>query len=529
MVGADNVQVRPIASFASAVVVLVLAIAPMLHAQTPTSDINLSRLAEAVKAINESRLAPAEELLNSVLKTSPSDPDALNLLGVVRAKQSRITEAERLFRRALARSPAHLSAHINLGELLLNNNRPAEAMPILLRAHKLAPDRPEINLNLARLYANKDLHQQAYDYLRLVTRESFSDDYFLLMLRSLIALKRTQDLPALLAEFRQSGSEAPETHAEFALQLAKGGFDDDALQIINAAYQKTPTSFPVLYGLGLITAGLKQFDKAEQYFSGALAIKPDDVATLRALARVARANGNLEKSLSYLVQARRLTPTSPAVLYDFGVTAFQMDLFLDAQPVFERLHRDHPREPAYLYALAAVRWRKGETVETARLLNSYITLQPRDAAGHYLLGAALLRQDNFVAAQAALKRSFSLEANPETEYLLGVTLEKLGDRAAAIETLRRVIKARPDHAAAFSALGAAYREAGNFTEAQAALERAVELDKDDLRATYQLGLVYAKLGNNEAAKRMFARADDLRGQQRNQESVVLKLIDSPPH
>jgi len=42
----------------------------------------------------------------------PNDPDALNLLGVVRAKRNRPAEAERLFRRALARSPTHVSAAI---------------------------------------------------------------------------------------------------------------------------------------------------------------------------------------------------------------------------------------------------------------------------------------------------------------------------------------------------------------------------------------------------------------------------------
>ena len=78
-----------------------------------------------------------------------------------------------------------------------------------------------------------------------------------------------------------------------------------------------------------------------------------------------------------------------------------------------------------------------------------------------------------------------------------------------------------------SALGSAYREMGKYTEAREALERAVQLNAEDLRANYQLGLVYAKLGDNEAAKKMFARADDLRGKQRNQESVVLKLIDPP--
>ena len=477
------------------IAVVVLLCAPILQAQTAT-DINLERLAQAVNAIGEDRLSQAEDLLNSVLATLPNDADALNLLGVVRAKQNRSAEAERLFKRAIARSPSHIGAHINLGELLSTSNRPAEAMTILVRAHQLAPNRPEINLNLARLYGEQRNYEEAYRFLRRVPREALS-------------------------------SETEETQVEFALLLSKAGFNEEALNILTEAQQKTPGSFPVLYGLGVVTAAQKQFKKAEEHLSAALAIKPDDVVTLRALARVARLSGNPEKALSYLVKARRLAPNSPAVLYDFGITAFQMDLFLDALPVFEQLHRSHPREPGYLYALAAVRWRKGETVETARLMNNYIALQPRDPAGFYLLGAALLQQDLFVKARAAFERSLSLKADPQTEYLLGVSLEKLGQRTAAIERFKRVIRTRPDHAAAFSAIGSAYREAGNYTEARAALERAVELDPNDLRANYQLGLVYAKLGDAEAAKRLFARADDLRAQQRNQESVVLKLTDPP--
>ncbi len=146
-----------------AVVLMLLAIVPSPQAQTTNSDINLNRLAEAIQAINDDELPQAEQLLNSVLAALPNDADALNLLGVVRAKQNRPAEAERLFRRALASSPSHVSAHINLGELLLTTNRSAEAMPILLRAHKLAPIRPEINLKLATLYAEKNNYQQAQE------------------------------------------------------------------------------------------------------------------------------------------------------------------------------------------------------------------------------------------------------------------------------------------------------------------------------------------------------------------------------
>jgi tetratricopeptide (TPR) repeat protein len=508
---------------------LVLLVAvPVAQAQTRNSlDTNLSHLAEAAKAISQGDLPAAESLLNSVLAASPGDADALNLLGVVRAQEQNTVEAERLFRLARAAAPTHVGVQLNLGKLLLKMNRTSEALQILQSAHRLAPQRSDINLPLASVYANSRDYRRALEYLQLIPQSAVTDDYFPVLLRSLIGLNRIEEARRLAHDFRKLETSNPETQAEFSLLLAKGGLSDEALILLETARRQTPASFPVLYGLGIINASQKQYDKAEEQLSEALKIKPDDVTTLRALANVARATGNLEKSLAHLMQARRIAPDAPDVLYDFGVTTLKMDLLLDALPAFEQLHRSYPRQPAYLYALAAVRWRKGETVETARLMRSYVALQPNDAAGFYLLGAALLRQELMTEARAALQRSLNLKADPDTEYLIGESFEKAGDRAEAVNTFRRVVEARPNHAAAHAALGAAYREAGNYAEARRELERATELDANDLRANYQLGLVYAKLGEKEAANRMFARADDLRSRQRNQETVILKVIESP--
>lgn len=511
---------------AVALLLLLAASASIAQSQTTNAGINLDRLAEAVKAINENQLSHAEEVLNSLLATSRNDADALNLLGVVRAKQDRVGDAERLFRRALSSLPSHIGAHINLAELLLTHNRPAEAMPILLRAYKLAPSRPEINVNLATMYVEKGSYAQAYHHLNLVPREAFNDEYFLLMLRSLVGLKRSQEVPELVLQFQQSNSGEAETQAQFATLLVKAGFPDDALKILNSALQ-TSKAFPVLYALGILNLSVKEYRLAEEYLNSALTLKPDNVATLRALARVARVTGNFEKALSYLIQARRSAPNSAGVLYDFGVTTLQLGLILDALPVFERLHRDYPREPAYLYALAAAYWTKGDVAQTTGLMNNYVALQPRAPSGWYLLGAALLRQEKTSEAKVALERSLSLKVDPDTEYLLGVIFEKAGDRVAATEIFRRVVESRPDHAAGHAALGTAYSEAGNYAEARLQLERAVELDANDLRANYQLGLVYAKLGQKEAAQKMFDRADELRKRHREQETVILKLIDEP--
>ena len=510
------------------VALIVLLVVPSVRTQTSNSTgTNLTRLTEAAKAISQGDLSTAESLLNSVLAASPTDADALNLLGVVRAQERNAVEAERMFRLAREAAPTHVGVQLNLAKLLLSTNRTSEGLQILESAHRLAPERTDIKLQLATLHANAAEYQRALQYLRTIPRSAATDEYFALLLRSLMGLNQLEEARELAREFSQFSLGKPEAQAEFALLLAKGGLSEEALTLLEAARRKTPGSFPVLYGLGIINASLKRYDKAELYLSEALKIKPDEVTTLRALANVSRARGNLEKSLALLVQARRIAPNLPQVLYDFGVTALQMDLLLDALPAFEQLHRSYPDQPAYLYALAAVRWKKGETAETARLMSSYVALQPRDPSGFYLLGAALLRQELIVEARAALQRSLSLKADPDTEYLIGVSFEKAGDRAAAVDTFRRVVQSNPNHAAAHAALGAAYREAGNYPEARRELERAIELDSNDLRANYQLGLVYAKAGEKDAAQRMFARADELRSRQRNQESVIMKLVEAP--
>lgn len=499
-----------------------------LAQQTRNGDAdNFRSLQEAVEAIREGRLQQAEAALNAVLAVSPRDSDALNLLGVVRATQQRAADAEYLFRRSLAASPTHVGAYVNLGELYITEKKPQQALPILLTAHKLAPNRPDVNLSLATLYEDMNQYELALKHLRLIPVSAADAAYYQLLLTSLLKLNRLEEARKLSLEIKGNLADDSEGQAMVAMLLAGGGLNSEALDLLEAARARAPESFPVLYALGVINASAKRYERAEEYLNGALRAKPDDVATLRALARVARSTGNFEKSLAQLVQARRIAPESPGVLYEFGVTVLEMGLYLDALPAFEQLHRLYPRESAYLYALALARLRGGERAEAASLLKSYLTTHADDAAGFYLLGAALHGLKQYTEARVALERSLKLKPDADAETLLGMTLYDDGNREAAIETLRRVVRARPEHAAAHAALGTALRDQGNYAEARVVLERAVELNPKDLRANYQLGLVYAKLGDKEAARRMFNRADALRGEERNQEKVVFRLADPP--
>ena len=151
---------------AAVLIVLIFAV-PQVKAQTGNiSDINLSRLAEAVKAISQGDLPKAENLLNSVLASSPRTPTPSICSASCAPRNRNTAEAERLFRLALAAAATHIGAHVNLGKLLLTMNRTSEALQILQAAHRLAPERAEINLDLATLYADSGDYQRALEYLR---------------------------------------------------------------------------------------------------------------------------------------------------------------------------------------------------------------------------------------------------------------------------------------------------------------------------------------------------------------------------
>ena len=144
-------------TFRTAILVLVSVTA---SAQQATNDaVLVERLQQASAAISNGQLPQAESLLQSVLTNAPRDPDATNLLGVVRAQQHRNVEAEKLFRRVLTIAPTHVGAHVNLAELYLTTNRTQEAFQLLLIAHKLAPQRPDVNLRLATIYEGKNQYQ----------------------------------------------------------------------------------------------------------------------------------------------------------------------------------------------------------------------------------------------------------------------------------------------------------------------------------------------------------------------------------
>jgi tetratricopeptide (TPR) repeat protein len=83
--------------------------------------------------------------------------------------------------------------------------------------------------------------------------------------------------------------------------------------------------------------------------------------------------------------------------------------------------------------------------------------------------------------------------------ILGVALDKLGDRAGAVAALQQAVLLRPDAAAAHGNLGNALLHAGDWARAIAAFRKAIHLEPDSSGFHGSLGIALLRGGNRTDA------------------------------
>ncbi|HEX8117686.1 MAG TPA: tetratricopeptide repeat protein, partial [Pyrinomonadaceae bacterium] len=111
----------------------------------------VEQLKRAASFIAGDRLAEAERQLIQILKETPEEATALNLLGALRAKQGRLEEAEALFTRAVRGDASLAGAHMNLAHLYLLRREPEKSAAQLREVLRLEPSNAEAAYRLGWL------------------------------------------------------------------------------------------------------------------------------------------------------------------------------------------------------------------------------------------------------------------------------------------------------------------------------------------------------------------------------------------
>ncbi len=347
--------------------VVVLACSMLVAAQS--SD-RVGKLERAASLIGGGRLEEAERQLNEVLKGTPEDAAALNLLGAVRAQQGRLDEAESLFARAVRADESLTGARMNLAHLHLLKREPEKAAAQLREVLRREPANAEAGHRLAWLL----LRQGRLDECVALAE----------------SLKGTQ------------GPSAPLSAVLGEAYLRKGDARA-AVAAFQRAVELNPDEPTYHFALGSAWLALKprlDLDAAEQSFRRFLKLRPDDV------------QGQLHLGYVLLKQKRHA----------------------EAREWLEKSVRANAGTPEAFYYLGLIAQGEGDDARAVELFGKSIQLAPTYAHAHVALGATYLKLKDYESARRSLEAGVKLgPEDPKAHYNLALLYARLKEPERARE------------------------------------------------------------------------------------------------
>ncbi|MFZ3265505.1 MAG: tetratricopeptide repeat protein [Terriglobales bacterium] len=356
-------------------------------AQVSKQSSNLELLQDAAQALTAGKLSRAESDLQSILRATPEDYRALDLLGVVRILQRREKDAEQLFRRAIVKNPDFAPAHAHLGMLCVQKGRPEEAVPQLREALRIDPARSDASAALVRI-----LQDQA---------------------RTAAVAGNNPKALALLKDASKYAPDNPDVQFELGTIELQISSWQDAVEAFQQTLKLRENDALARYDLGRAFMGLSNFEEARKQFATYVKIRPDD--------------GNGYCAL--------------------GMTLAALERAPEAREQFERSITLAPAQTESYFRLGLIDVDEKNLGEAARNLRLVLAREPKHAGALSLLGRVAFEQKHYSDAIDLLQQAIAVDDSlRETHYYLGLTFARVGRKEEADDQLQIATRLGHDEA-----------------------------------------------------------------------------------
>jgi len=242
---------------------------------------------------------------------------------------------------------------------------------------------------------------------------------------------------------------------------------------------------------------------------------------------------DLQTVSSLTADTQKNKRSSAERFYSQGVAQLSRDDYARAVQSFERATELDPNYAEAWYQAGFSYGVLGRHQDALKASRQAAKLRPEWAEAYVNIGASSYALGQYKEAVDAYRQALRVEDGADTQYSLGLSLNKLNRTDEEILAYRRAIAIKPDHANALERLGAAYFKARRYAEAAQAYEQlktykpdaktynalgesyfelnkpdeslqafnsAVGYDPEFDKARYNLGRTYVKMGNPEMAR-----------------------------
>ncbi len=471
-------------------------------------------LREAAAALQRGDPARAESLLREELKTHPHDADVLSMLGMALDARGNLKEADPFYQKALAAAPRSAPVLGRYANHRLAAGDDQGAHDAFERLVALDPGDAYANLGLARLaLKNKDA-DHAREALRYLDRLPAAMNGALeIAVPRLIALDRTGDTAAaeaLLARISEAAKNDAKLSSSIGWTLARADQFGQAEIFLTQALAGDPSSFQLLYDLGVVSLYAKHYDRAREVLEKAVRQQPKNADALYSLAFVYSSLKQPEAALRLLAEAAKIAPQRADVQRLIAVTTGELQANEDSAAAWDRYAALEPKDDTARRERGFARIHMRQFDAGLADLEWYIARHPDDPVGYYELGLAQSMNDP-TKGLSNLDKALQLKADfVEARSARGALYYLQGKPEAAIPDLEAAVKSQPDNGLILDRLGQAYRALDRLDDSIRTLRKASELAPDEPTIVLHLANALAEAGKDSESTALMGRYRQMR-------------------
>ncbi len=245
-------------------------------------------------------------------------------------------------------------------------------------------------------------------------------------------------------------------------------------------------------------------------YKAALTISPDRADALSNLGAAYVRLGQYDDAVRQYEAALKSDPLSSAVRLNLALAYYKSARPNEAIPQLKRVLASDPEARNAYLVLADCYLQTGQDKELIALLKPREQMFGNDLSYAYLLGTALLHQDETAEGQKYVDRVFGAGESAEAHLLLGIAHFGQHDYRAAKTELERALKLNPRLPAAHAVYGRSLMLLGEPDAAERAFRRALDVNVNDFDANLQLGNIRKSAERFAEASAYLERATTIR-------------------
>lgn len=273
----------------------------------------------AVKAFNEGKLNVAESIANSIVKSIPSNADALHLLGVLASQKGDLDAAIGHVTKAVRLNPRNPQYHSNLAEMQRRAGNLDDALKTAMQALELNARSSSALSNLGIIHYDRGEFDEAKAWQEKALKYDRTNIQALNNLGSIS--KENKDLDEAISFYRKVLEIDPdytESRNNLGAILVDNDQAEEAIEVLVHLIRKTPAHAEAHRNMGRAFMRLEDWAKAETGFKNALKADPQNTKAMVGLSNALQELQQPEEALSIVEKAVAQDPSDASAQLQMG-------------------------------------------------------------------------------------------------------------------------------------------------------------------------------------------------------------------